>query len=140
MDSQKILLLICNTHIDPQIGAHEKVISLPLGVKHRHKLFERLTDILAKNLPKTKILTINNSGWGDRTKINQLVSEAFNHTVKNSYHSKSSFTDHYEEMAQSRFVLCPSGLGMDSYRIWEALIVGAIPIVECNEGQPIVDT
>ena len=26
------------------------------------------------------------------------------------------------------------GLGFDSYRIWEALILGTIPIVESNEG------
>lgn len=39
-------------------------------------------------------------------------------------------SDHYLQAAQSRFVLCPSGLGFDTYRLWETLLLGAIPIVE----------
>jgi len=121
--------------VDPRIGAHEKILSLPLGIKVKHRLFLRWREILKKDLKKTKILTINNSGWGDRTKINLQVSAAFNYTVKNSYKAQGSdFTDHLEETAQSKFILCPSGLGMDSYRIWESLILGAIPIVESNAG------
>ena len=37
-------------------------------------------------------------------------------------------------MRCSRFVLCPSGLGWDSYRLWESLSLGAIPIVEDSPG------
>jgi hypothetical protein len=33
-------------------------------------------------------------------------------------------------MARSKFVLCPSGVGWDSFRIWEALSIGSIPIIE----------
>ena len=74
------------------------------------------------NQKKTKLLVINNSGWGDRSKINQQVIEAFNNTISNSYKKNSGeFRDHYEETARAKFVLCPSGLGMDSYRLWETL-------------------
>jgi hypothetical protein len=37
---------------------------------------------------------------------------------------------HYLDIAQSKFVLCPSGLGFDTYRLWETIILGSIPIVE----------
>ena len=47
---------------------------------------------------------------------------------------EEDFEDHFEETASSRFVLCPSGLGMDSYRLWETLLLGSIPIVESNPG------
>ena len=64
-----------------------------------------------------------------------MVIEAFNYTVVNSYKLENQgFVDHYEETALSKFVLCPSGLGMDSYRIWETIILGSIPIVESNPG------
>jgi hypothetical protein len=30
----------------------------------------------------------------------------------------------------SKFILAPSGLGLDCYRNWEAIILGAIPVFE----------
>lgn len=135
LDSDMLVLLVCNTHVDPQIGAHEKIISLPLGVNLKHKLLQRLQKYAEVNRTRTKLLTINNSGIGDRAAINAQVSAAFNFTVFNSYKVKQDgIKDFYEETASSKFVLCPSGLGMDSYRIWESLLLGAIPIVESNAG------
>ncbi len=85
-----------------------------------------------------------------------MVSKAFNNTVRNTYkvHNKKrlrvaamngqdnnenkyhdlGITDHIWEVATSKFVLCPSGLGMDTYRLWETLLLGSIPIVESNAG------
>ena len=136
LETEKLLLVVCNTHVDPEIGAHRKIISLPLGIKQRIQLFQRFTEILSRNFTKNKLLTINNSGWGDRTKINAIVSAAFKYTVKNSYRINMAYFDHYEETSRSKFMLCPSGLGMDSYRIWESLLLGTIPIVESNAGRP----
>ena len=42
--------------------------------------------------------------------------------------------DHMMETAESRFALSPSGLGMDTYRLWQALLVGTVPVVESNAG------
>lgn len=39
------------------------------------------------------------------------------------------FEKHLEEMRKSYFVISPEGAGIDCHRTWEALIVGAIPIV-----------
>ena len=38
------------------------------------------------------------------------------------------------QVLSSKFVLCPPGLGADSYRIWEVLYLGAIPVVERTGG------
>ena len=124
LEAEKLVLLVCNTHVDPVIGAHRKILSLPLGVKGGPRLYTRMNQIHENkdNQKKTKLLVINNSGWGDRSKINQQVIEAFNNTISNSYKKNSGeFRDHYEETARAKFVLCPSGLGMDSYRLWETL-------------------
>ena len=40
----------------------------------------------------------------------------------------------YGQILTSKFVLCPPGLGPDSYRIWEVLYLGAIPVVERTRG------
>jgi len=74
-----------------------------------------------------------------RTSINAQVSRAFNNTVRNTYtnaKSKSSedHVDHHVAAAQARVVLAPSGLGFDTYRLWETLLLGSIPVVESNAG------
>ena len=132
LDSDKIVLLICNTHIDPEIGYHEKVLSVPLGIKDRDRIFNRMTTLSKMNITKTKLLTINNSGWGGRAAINEEVSRNFDYTIRNSY--DKSHRSHFVEAAESKFILCPSGLGFDTYRLWETLLLGSIPIVESNSG------
>lgn len=39
----------------------------------------------------------------------------------------------YSRIAEAKFVFCPSGLGFDTFRLWETLLLGSIPIVEANE-------
>lgn len=77
-----------------------------------------------------------------RKRVNDMVSAAFNHTVKNTYNtharggsevlrqwvtnrSVTVETDHYSDMIKAKFVLCPSGLGMDSYRSVNIVVVCA---------------
>ena len=39
--------------------------------------------------------------------------------------------DHfYEQISQSKFSLCPRGCGIDTYRMWDCICLGCIPIVE----------
>lgn len=40
----------------------------------------------------------------------------------------------YQAVIESKFLLCPSGQGFDTSRIWESLLLGTIPIVESNPG------
>ena len=42
--------------------------------------------------------------------------------------------DHFYEAVTGKFVLCPSGLGFDTYRLWETILLGSIPVVESNAG------
>lgn len=76
-----------------------------------------------------------------RTAINAQVSAQFGGTVKNSYNKVAhghefdkQMLKHYQDLAQAKFILSPSGLGFDTYRLWESLILGSIPIVESNTG------
>jgi len=62
-----------------------KVICLPLGVKHKREIFQAMKHFVGIKIMKKRLLTINNSGWGDRTAINAAVSRAFNFTTWNTY-------------------------------------------------------
>jgi hypothetical protein len=37
--------------------------------------------------------------------------------------------EYYKQIAQSKFVLCPMGVGMDTYRVYETAYLGSTPIV-----------
>lgn len=135
----------CRRHIvlryldDPSVKAvvtpqhsvidHPKLLSLPIGVNESQLLLEHLR---AADGTKTQELLINNSGWQHRKEINATVSANFGGTVTNTYGMSQG--EYYRSIARSQFVLCPSGLGWDSYRIWETLLLGSIPIVERSPG------
>ena len=44
-------------------------------------------------------------------------------------YSREDFRDYLLEMSRYRFTLCPPGNGFDCFRVWEALLVGSVPIV-----------
>lgn len=48
-------------------------------------------------------------------------------------------TNNWKNITQYSFVLSPFGMGMDCHRTWEALCLGAIPIVKTNVFKPMFD-
>lgn len=112
-----------------------QIISLPIGVRRPDvaNLYQLLQIAYDNNVTKSRIILINNSGVGDRAAINAHIAAVFNHTINNEY-STDGNAKYYDAVVKSKFVLCPSGIGMDSFRIWESLLLGAIPVVESNAG------
>jgi hypothetical protein len=45
----------------------------------------------------------------------------------------------YEKIAKSKFALCPRGCGIDTYRLWDCISLGCIPIVEKYDGHKQFD-
>ncbi len=41
------------------------------------------------------------------------------------------------ELSKYAFVICPTGKGLDTHRLWEALLMGCIPIVETSQLDPL---
>jgi hypothetical protein len=112
-----------------QSYSHPKIISIPLGIRIQIK-FPMLAKIKkAKPQPRTQLLMINDNGWRHRSEIAATVNASFGFALKNTY-TKSNSTVYLEELQRSKFILAPSGLGYDCYRIWDALYMGTIPIVE----------
>jgi len=44
-----------------------------------------------------------------------------------------SFDDFYNDISRSKFMICPRGCGIDTYRLWDCIALGCIPIVEKYE-------
>lgn len=48
--------------------------------------------------------------------------------------SENTFRNYYETIARSKFMICPRGCGLDTYRMWDCLYLGCIPIVVKYDG------
>jgi hypothetical protein len=46
--------------------------------------------------------------------------------------SGRSTSEYYEDLCRSRYVLCPEGTGVDTHRVYEAILCGATPVVLRN--------
>lgn len=44
------------------------------------------------------------------------------------------FQEFYYKIAKSKFAICPRGCGIDTYRLWDCISLGCIPIVEKYDG------
>jgi len=47
--------------------------------------------------------------------------------VRRDYLNETYF---YEQISRSKFAICPRGCGIDTYRLWDCICLGCIPIVE----------
>jgi hypothetical protein len=47
---------------------------------------------------------------------------------------ENTFHNYYETISKSKFMICPRGCGLDTYRMWDCLYLGCIPIVVKYEG------
>ena len=49
-------------------------------------------------------------------------------------YSHEKTIDYYKDLSKSKFAICPRGTGIDTYRLWDSIHMGCIPIVEKYEG------
>jgi len=128
LDSPFVKLVITTQH---QQLTHPKVISIPLGIRLANIPLEEIFERVRERQNRTRLLLINNSGWQFRSDINNEVIKNFEGSIQNEYSTEGDGVRRYiQQVKQSKFVLTPPGLGVDSFRIWESLLLGAIPICE----------
>ncbi|CAB9529445.1 expressed unknown protein [Seminavis robusta] len=129
-----------------QIMNHPKVHSIPLGMVTIDSEWKDLMQVLYENQPRPlpaarqyyrldprpQLLMINSSPTETRSRMYDIVSKNFRKegmVVRNSF-KEYGFTEYRKELRRSKFILSPSGMGMDCYRHWEAMYMGTIPVIE----------
>ena len=60
-------------------------------------------------------------------------------TVAQTPGAYNNSLDFYRLLARYGYVACPSGQGVDSHRVWEALYLGVTPIVIASSLAPLYD-
>ena len=121
---------------------HPKFYQIPLGIFQDKKYFKpraELTQHFARlrHAPKKGLLYMN---FGDlRGKkperadvVELLADQPFCHKAE-----RKPFLEYMKEMSQYKFSLSPRGYGPDSYRTWEAMLVGSVPVVHTSHLDPL---
>ena len=90
------------------------------------------------SLIKSSLLLSAASDWGPRPYILQCVQNHMDgdtmHVLSSKLHAKVSRRQYSLHLLSSAAVLCLPGLGYDSYRVFEALLAGAMPVLERGIG------
>lgn len=110
---------------------HDKLFALPIGIANSqwpHGNQEILNEIKELNLPKKRTIYKNFNITTNPQK--RLAVESITHSNNIIMDSNKNYKEYLKCVAESYFVICPPGNGVDCHRIWECLILGAVPIVE----------
>jgi hypothetical protein len=133
LNHPNVLAVITTTH---QAITHPKVWSIPLGIKldrHSGPLPWVWKYIQEPSAEKKHLLTINeNRVLPYRTAISDQIMGNFEGTLNRTNEYDRDL--YYGRIRESKFVLCPSGIGYDTYRLWEVLYMGSIPVLEHTKG------
>ena len=125
--------------VHPCTKSHPKFHAIPLGILQRSEHYEKrneLTQLFAqlRQQPREKLLHMNFTTRtrppfkGDRNQVITLFeNRPFCHKA-----SHRPFIGYMKEMAEYKFTLSPRGTAPDTYRTWEALLAGTIPIVKTS--------
>ena len=136
LDDEKVIAWYT---IHPHVNSHPKINPIPLGILQvfsNHEFREDRAALFAHLRQESKegLLYMNFRGGttppfrADRDFVYDLFKDApFCYQA-----NRLSFMKYLKEMAKFKFVLSPSGNAPDTYRTWEALLVGSIPIVKTS--------
>ena len=114
---------------NPDLSDHEKLHPLPIGLANKdfaHGDIDAVTRVRRETHTKMGWLyvNINPETSPDRRRALEAVKGQPFATMG----TQSDFETYLRHMAAHRFVLCPAGNGLDTHRVWEALLVGSIPV------------
>ena len=112
---------------------HKKLIALPLGISDAYNKNNFSTDTFADykfvdNDKKEEVFL--NFRVNTNTPHRQALLQKFENKDYAAFSNYGSDPIHYmNTLSKYRYVLCPWGNGLDTYRVWETLLAGSIPVV-----------
>lgn len=116
-------------------AAHPKLQPIPIGIaneKWPHGDKNTLLDIINSNICIEKLVYANfdiSTNYKERSRISQLLNEK---QFVDYDRQKHSFKTYLQTLKTYKYVISPPGNSIDCHRVWEALYLGVIPIIEAN--------
>jgi len=118
------------------LGMHSKLVALPIGIESRTgkigkdpEQYFRYMQESADASPELWIFSsFKIATWPEeRTAVSNLMRNISHATTRNKFLSQKGF---FREILNHRFIAAPRGMGMDSHRLFETIILGRVPIVK----------
>lgn len=109
---------------------HEKLTAIPVGVEYNLNLAQRKTfeDAMHADIAKDKNVYCGYFTVHHWVEERQRCLDAMKHTGL-TMENRVSYREYLLELKRHRFCLCPIGNGIDTFRLWEALYMGCVPII-----------
>jgi hypothetical protein len=144
-----------------QIQKHEKIFQLPIGLdyhtisndtnhnwktegeghlpKDQEGILINLRQQMAPFYERNPIIYVNFTPINDRFEQRKSAFEQIPNDLLFINQNFTKRTKNWENITNYSFVLSPFGMGMDCHRTWEALCLGAIPIVKAPNFQKMFE-
>lgn len=120
------------------VDVHDsRILPLPIGLE-RKRWFghinkqEKLFNMMRQDIPRDKLAYLNvNPQTNHKSRI-PLINAMLNNDwcTKENRTNGADYDNYLNQLKTHKFVFSPEGNGIDCHRTWEALYLGAIPIVE----------
>lgn len=108
---------------------HPNVTTIPLGFVDKQLPF--LDSFVDKTLERDIEIYCNFTTCTNAPKRNECL-YIFQNDPRVYTETNLPVVEYYNRLCRSKFVLCPEGTGMDTHRVYEALVCGATPVVLRN--------
>jgi hypothetical protein len=109
--------------------SHPGLTTIPLGFVDRQLPF--LSTFQRPDVPRDIDVYANFTQTTNDDK-RRACAMAFKDDPRVTWRSGLSVPEYYADLCRSKFVLCPEGTGIDTHRVYEALLCGATPVVLRN--------
>lgn len=128
---------------NPSLIGYPKFYPIPIGVNERIvSTANQFTGTykVVNEIPceKEHLLYLNISTY-DRIPQRKLVCDLFSPLDYCYSPERKPFEEYLLDLKRSVFVLSPEGRGIDCYRTWESILMGAIPIVKSSTLDPLFE-
>jgi len=114
---------------------HSKLQPVPIGIaneKWPHGNKDILLEVINTEIPKTHLCYSNFEVSTNYNKRTQILDTIKNKPFIDIETHKLSFKDYLTKLKSYKYVISPPGNSVDCHRIWEAIYLGVIPIIEKN--------
>jgi hypothetical protein len=129
---------------NPDVRNHAKFFPIPIGLANRRwpgGNLNKLTYAFEKHrkpwLNRTTLLYVNFNLGTNKAQRQAALSQAKLIKDVQIITKSVSFETYLEQVGNAKFVLSPPGNGIDCHRTWEALMLGAAPVVLSSGLDPL---
>ncbi|CAF1166259.1 unnamed protein product [Rotaria sordida] len=129
---------------NPSVENHQKLSPIPIGIANMRwpqGNLDKLTYALKNHRKpwsqRTNLLYVNFAIETNKVEREKAFSQASKIENVQIIKKRITFETYLEQIGNTKFVLSPPGNGLDCHRTWEALLMGAVPIVRKSTLDPL---